>query len=182
MVESTGLTMVDVDKCCMTRYPAPVLRQKAQPIEKIDGNICRLAERMKDIMVEYKGVGLAGPQAGVGLQIFVASPNGTKDNARVYINPVITPSGKLVTAEEGCLSLPGIYGKIQRYSKCSIKAVGLDGEEISEEAEGLLARIFQHECDHLNGTLVADRLSIVAKIAARGKLKQLRENYQPQNQ
>jgi len=60
--------------------------------------------------------------------------------------------------------------------------VGLDGKEISEEAEGLLARIFQHECDHLNGTLVADKLSVVAKIAAKKKLKQLRENYQPQNQ
>jgi peptide deformylase len=155
--------MVDVDKCCITRYPAPVLGQKAQPVENIDGNIRSLAEKMKDIMVQRQGVGLAGPQAGVSLQIFVASPDGTKDNARVYINPVITPSGKLVTAEEGCLSLPGIYGKIQRYSKCSIKAVGLDGKEISEEAEGLLARIFQHECDHLNGTLVADKLSVVAK-------------------
>ena len=174
--------MLDVDKCCMTRYPAPVLGQKAQPVENIDGDIHRLAEKMKDIMVQHQGVGLAGPQAGVSLQIFVASPDGTKDNARVYINPVITPSGKLVTAEEGCLSLPGIYGRVQRYSKCSIKAVGLDGKEISEEAEGLLARIFQHECDHLNGTLVADKLSVVAKIAAKKKLKQLRENYQPQNQ
>ncbi|OHB59387.1 MAG: peptide deformylase [Planctomycetes bacterium RBG_13_44_8b] len=174
--------MIDVDKCGITRYPAPVLGQKAQPIEKIDDGICALAEKMKDIMVQNQGVGLAGPQAGVGLRIFVASPDGTKANAKVYINPVITPSGKLVTAEEGCLSLPGIYGKIQRYSKCSIKALGIDGEEISEEAEGLLARIFQHECDHLEGTLVADKLSTVAKIAARRKLKQLRENYQPQNQ
>lgn len=171
--------MVDVDKCCITRYPAPVLGEKAKPIEKIDGDIRKLAEKMKDIMVQNQGVGLAGPQAGVGLQIFVASPDGTKQNAKVYINPVIIPSGKLVTSEEGCLSLPGIRGNIRRYSKCSIKALGLDGEEISEEAEGLLARIFQHECDHLNGTLIADRLSVVAKIAAKKKLKRLRENYQP---
>jgi len=132
-------------------------------------------------MVEHKGVGLAGPQAGVGLRIFVASPDGTKQNAKVYINPVITPSGSPDTKEEGCLSLPGVWGNIRRYSKCSIKAQGLDGKEFTEEAEGLLARIFQHECDHLDGTVVADKLSTVAKIAARRKLKQLREDYENQN-
>jgi peptide deformylase len=173
--------MLDIGKCCITRFPAPVLGQKAKPVEKIDDSILALADRMLDIMIQQKGVGLAGPQAGVPLRIFVASPDGTKKNAKVYINPVITPSGKLEAAEEGCLSLPGIYGKIRRYSKCSIKAQGLDGREFSEEAEGLLARIFQHECDHLDGTLVADKLSTVAKIAARKKLKQLRENDAQQN-
>ena len=173
--------MLDIGKCCITRFPSPVLGQKAKPVEKIDDSIRALADRMLDIMIQQKGVGLAGPQAGVPLRIFVASPDGTKKNAKVYINPVITPSGKLEAAEEGCLSLPGIYGKIRRYSKCSIKAQGLDGREFSEEAEGLLARIFQHECDHLDGTLVADKLSTVAKIAARKKLKRLRENYAQQN-
>ena len=172
--------MLDVDKCCITRFPTPVLGQQAKPIEKIDNTIAALADKMKDIMVEYKGVGLAGPQAGVSLRIFVASPDGTKENAKTYINPVITPSGNIVSAEEGCLSLPGIWGKIRRYTKCSIKAKGLDGKEFSEEAEGLLTRIFQHECDHLNGTLIADKFSAVAKISARKKLKQLREEYEQQ--
>jgi peptide deformylase len=174
--------MLDVDKCCITHFPSPVLAQKAKPVEKIDGDIRILADKMIDIMVRQKGVGLAGPQAGVPLRIFVASPDGTKKNAKVYINPVITPSGKLQAAEEGCLSLPGIFGKVRRYSKCSIKAQDLDGKEFSQEAEGLLARIFQHEYDHLDGTLVADKLSTVAKITARKKLKQLRENYIQQNQ
>ncbi len=174
--------MLDAGKCCITHFPAPMLGQKAKHIEKIDGTIRALAEKMMDIMVQLKGIGLAGPQVGVPLRIFVASPDGTKKNAKVYINPVITPSGKLEAADEGCLSLPGIYGKIRRYSKCSIKAADLDGRELSEEAEGLLARIFQHECDHLEGTLVADKLSTVAKIAARKKLKQLRENYAQQKQ
>ena len=174
--------MLDVDKCCITHFPSPLLAQKAQPIEKFDGDIRALADKMMDIMVQHKGVGLAGPQAGAPLRIFVASPDGTKRNAKVYINPVITPSGKLQAAEEGCLSLPGIFGKIRRYSKCSINAQDLDGKQFSQEAEGLLARIFQHECDHLDGTLVADKLSTVAKIAARKKLKKLRENYAQQNQ
>jgi peptide deformylase len=173
--------MIDVEKCCMTIYPAPVLAQKAKPVEKFDDNLRALVEKMKDIMVEYKGVGLAGPQAGVGLRIFVASPDGTKENAKVYVNPVITPSGTLETKEEGCLSLPGIWGNIHRYSECSIKAQGLDGKEFTEEGQGLLVRIFQHEYDHLEGTLVADKLSVVAKIAARRKLKQLREDYENQN-
>lgn len=170
--------MLDIDKCCITRFPAPVLGQRAKPVEKIDDSIHALADKMMDLMVQYKGVGFAAPQAGVSLRIFVASSDGTKENAKVYINPVITPSGKLETAEEGCLSLPGIWGKIRRYSKCSIKAQDLNGKEFSEEAEGLLARIFQHECDHLDGLLVADKLSTVAKIAARKKLKQLREEYE----
>jgi peptide deformylase len=173
--------MIEVDKCSITRYPTPVLAQKAKLVEQFDDNLRALAEKMKDIMVEHKGVGLAGPQAGVGLRIFVASPDGTKENAKVYINPVITPSGTLVENEEGCLSLPKIWGNIHRYSKCSIIAQELDGKEISEQAEGLLARIFQHESDHLDGTLIADKLSTVAKIGARRKLKQLREDYENQN-
>jgi len=172
--------MIDVDKCKITRWPSPVLLHKAGPVEKIDDNIRALSEKMIDIMVEYKGVGLAGPQAGVALRIFVASPDGTKENAKAYINPVITLSGSIVTNEEGCLSLPGIWGNIKRYSKCSLKAQGLDGEEFTVQAEGHLARIFQHECDHLDGTLIADKLSTVGKIAARRKLKQLREDYEQQ--
>ena len=77
--------MIEVDKCSITRYPTPVLAQKAKPVEQFDDNLRALAEKMKDIMVEHKGVGLAGPQAGVGLRIFVASPDGTKENAKVYI-------------------------------------------------------------------------------------------------
>jgi peptide deformylase len=172
------LSMADIAKCCITRYPMPVLAEKAKPVKVFDDVIKALAEKMKDIMVENKGVGLAGPQAGVGLRIFVASPDGTKKNAKTYINPVITPSGKIITNEEGCLSLPNIYGNIRRHSNCSIKALDLDGNEFSEQAEGILARIFQHECDHLDGTLIADKFSTVAKISARKKLKKLRQEYE----
>ncbi len=170
--------MVDVDKCKITRWPTPVLLEKTQLIEKVDDNIRALAEKMKDIMVQTKGVGLAGPQAGVNLRIFVASPDGTRENAKVYINPVITPSGSIVAHEEGCLSLPDVWGNIKRYSKCSIKALDENGKEVSIDAEGLLARIFQHECDHLDGTVIADRFSTIAKIASKRKLKHLREDYE----
>ncbi|MEN6384870.1 MAG: peptide deformylase [Phycisphaerales bacterium] len=173
--------MVDVAKCKITRWPTPVLLEKAKPIETIDDNIRALAEKMKDIMVELKGVGLAGPQAGVNLRIFVASEDGTKEKAKVYINPVIETSGSIEAKEEGCLSLPGIWGNIKRFYKCSLKALDENGKEMAIEAEGHLARIYQHEYDHLEGTLIADKFSTVAKIGAKRKLKHLREDYENQN-
>jgi peptide deformylase len=170
--------MIDVDKCGITRYPAPVLAEPAKRVDEINDNIRLLADKMLDIMVETKGVGLAGPQAGVPLRIFVVSVDGTKENGKVYINPTIEPSGELEPSEEGCLSLPGIYTKVRRYSRCKIKATGLDGKEFTEEATGLLARAFQHENDHLEGRLIVDRIGQVAKIAIRGRLKELREIYE----
>jgi len=169
--------MLDPEKCCMTRFPAPVLAEKAKPIETIDDSIRRLAARMIDLMVEYKGVGLAGPQAGVDLRIFVASPDGTRENAKVYINPEIEPSGPLESVEEGCLSLPGLYAKIRRSSQCTVTATDLDGNRFTESAEGLLARAYQHEFDHLEGKLIKDRFTRIQQIASRRFLRELKEEY-----
>ena len=170
--------MTDYSTCCLTKYPTPVLMEPAKPVEVFDKGLRVLAERMKEIMVETQGVGLAGPQAGVSLRIFVGSIDGTKENARVYINPVIRVEGPLVTNEEGCLSLPGLYGKIKRYARCTITAKDLDGNEFTETGEGLQARIYQHEYDHLEGRMIKDRLGTAAKIRAKRKLKQLEEEYE----
>jgi peptide deformylase len=170
--------VADVDKCCITRFPAPVLGRAARPIEQVTDDIRRLADRMIDIMLEAKGVGLAAPQAGVDLRMFVVSTDGTKENAKVYINPQISPSGPLEATEEGCLSLPGIYAKIKRYKKCTVTATDLDGNEFTEEAQGLLARAFQHEFDHLEGRLIKDRMGRAAAIAARKRLKELEKEYE----
>ena len=125
--------MVDVDKCRITRYPERVLSQAAEPIDEITDDIRRLADKMVEIMLENKGVGLAAPQAGINLRIFVVSLDGTKENAKVYINPEIATSGDLVANEEGCLSLPGVSAKIKRYKKCTVTATDLDGNRFSEE-------------------------------------------------
>ena len=170
--------MVDASKCRITRYPSEVLKGGVQRIEKIDDNIRALAAKMIDIMVSQKGVGLAGPQAGVPLAIFVVSTDGTKESAKVYINPEIAPSGGAEVREEGCLSLPGIWTKVKRYGKCTVKATDLDGKEFTEEGEGLLARAFQHEMDHLEGRLIVDRIGTAARIAVRGRLKELREQHE----
>jgi peptide deformylase len=161
----------------LTKYPTPVLVEKAKAIEDINDDIRQLTERMVDIMIETKGVGLAGPQAGVNLRIFVASVDGSKENAKVYINPTIQTEGSLEAMEEGCLSLPGLFGKIQRFSKCTVTATDLDGNEFTEVGEGLQARIFQHEYDHLEGRMIKDRFSQAAKLRARRRLKQLENAY-----
>ena len=151
---------IDIEKCRLTKYPAQVLTQPAKPVGQIDDNIRQLADKMVDIMLQAGGVGLAGPQAGVGLSIFVVSADATRENAKVYINPAISVSGGQVVCEEGCLSLPAVFGRIKRYKNCTVTATGLDGNEFTEEAEGLIARAFQHEYDHLEGILITSRMSI----------------------
>ncbi len=167
--------MVDVSNCKITHYPMPVLRNRARPVEQITDDIRKLADKMIDIMIEKGGVGLAGPQAGVPLRIFVISLDGTRENAKVYINPEIQPSGPLEESEEGCLSIPEVRAKIRRHKFCSVTATDLAGNRFSEQGEGLLARALQHEYDHLEGTVIADRMGTVAKLANRRKLKQLEE-------
>jgi peptide deformylase len=170
--------MVDPEKCRITHYPAEVLRKPAKPIEKIDENIRKIAEKMVDIMLENKGIGLAGPQAGVGLRIFVIALDGKRESARVYINPKVTPSGDMCKMEEGCLSVPGVHSKVRRYEKCRVQATDLDGNEIDEQADGLYARCLQHENDHLEGITIADKLGSAGRIAHRRTLKKLKQKYE----
>lgn len=175
------MSEIDTGKCRITHYPAAVLAEQARPIEKIDDNIRRLAEKMTEIMLRNKGVGLAGPQAGVSLQIFIIGLDGTKDSVRVYINPKVTPYGTLEAIEEGCLSVPDICTKMRRYKRCKVTATGLDGKEFTDEAEGLYARVLQHENDHLNGITILNRMGTAAKIKYRRQIKELKEGYKADN-
>jgi peptide deformylase len=166
---------IDVDKCGITHYPAQVLGGPALPVEKIDDNIRRLVARMTDIMIEQKGVGLAAPQAGVPLRLFIISIDGSRENVRVYINPTVSPGGQVEQNEEGCLSVPGIYTKIKRYNKASVTATDLDGKLFTEQAEGLYARALQHEFDHIEGITIVNRMPTTSRIAHRKQLKKLEE-------
>jgi peptide deformylase len=157
-------------------YPEEVLAGPAGPVEKIDENIRRLVEKMTDIMLENKGIGLAGPQAGVPLRIFIISLEASREAVKVFINPTVTPAGELEAAEEGCLSVPGIYTKIRRYKKCRVTATDLQGREFTEEAEGLYARCLQHEYDHIEGITIVNRMGPAARIVNRQRLKNLRKN------
>jgi peptide deformylase len=168
--------MIDPEKCHLTHYPAPVLGKRAEPVEKIDDGILRLVEKMKDMMVEHKGVGFAAPQAGVALRLFIISLTGKREDTRVYINPTVSPiADEFMEVEEGCLSVPGIYTKIRRHKHCSVTATDLEGNEFTEQAEGLYARALQHEYDHIEGFTIINRMSQVARIAHRRQLKKLSE-------
>ena len=171
------MTQIDISKCKITHYPADVIKAKAAPIEEINDNTRQLVEKMTDIMIENRGMGLAGPQAGVGLQIFIISIDATRENVRVYINPTVTPtSSSLISVEEGCLSVPSINASIKRHCRCTVTATDLDGKTFTEEADELYARCLQHEYDHLQGMTIADRMGSAAKIINRKKLKKLIEN------
>jgi peptide deformylase len=168
--------MNDVEKCRMTHYPAEVLAGRARAVEKIDDNIRRLVEKMKDTMIANKGVGLAAPQVGVPLRVFIISLDASRQAVRVYINPTVTPTtDELEPTEEGCLSVPGVYAKIRRFKTCAVTATDLDGHEFTEAGDGLYARVLQHEYDHIEGLTIVNRMGQAAMIAHRRQLKKLRE-------
>jgi len=173
---------IDLEQCKITCYPATVLKQVAKPIDEIDDNVRKLTEKMTDIMIKNKGIGLAGPQANVGLRIFIISLDGSKEKIRVYINPTVKPVGNVETMEEGCLSVSGIFTRIKRYEKCTVTATDLEGNEFTEEADGLYARCLQHEYDHLEGITIANKMSSAAKIAHRKALKKLENEYESKKQ
>jgi peptide deformylase len=169
--------MIDVDKCCITQYPAQVLADRALPVDTIDETIQRLVEKMTDIMIENKGMGLAAPQVGVGLRLFIISLDGSREQVRVYINPTVTPTGPQDSAEEGCLSVPGIYPRIRRYQTCEVSATDLQGNVFTEQAEGLYARCLQHEYDHIEGITIMNRMGQAARIAHRRQIKKLEKEH-----
>jgi len=173
--------MIDIEKCKITHYPAQVLTKPSQPVEKIDDNIRRLVGKMTDIMVELKGVGFAAPQAGVPLRLFIISVDGSREKVRVYVNPTVKPEGSLVENEEGCLSVPGIFTKIKRYSQATVTATDLDGKTFTEQGDGLYARALQHEFDHIEGVTIVNRMTQTARIAHRKQLKKLLEQQNSSN-
>ncbi|MCR5289007.1 MAG: peptide deformylase [Treponema sp.] len=133
-----------------------VLREQAQPVSEVTDEIRQLLEDMFEAMIEANGVGLAGPQVGKSLRLFVAIAD--DDVRRVFINPqIIATSEEQSDYEEGCLSIPGVYESIQRPTRVTVQALNENGKPFTLEADGLLARIIQHEYDHLNGTLFIDR-------------------------
>jgi peptide deformylase len=135
----------------------PVLKQRAAEITDIDGRLATLAEGMVQTMYAAPGIGLAAPQVGVQKRLFVYDL-GDGAGARTIINPVISESRGEWTYEEGCLSVPGLFFEITRPKEVHLTGVDLDGNPVSIEADELLARLFQHELDHLEGVLLLELL------------------------
>ncbi len=161
-------------------YPDPELKKKSAPVTVINDKIRELVSDMAETMYAAPGVGLAAPQIGVHQRIAVIDVAG-KDEAPeliVAINPVIVNADGESYEEEGCLSVPKYAANVRRHARIVVKALNLDGEEITCKADGLLAIAFQHEIDHLDGVLFIDHLSPLKKDIFRKKYRRMLDEQQ----
>lgn len=146
-------------------YPYPTLRYKSKPIKKVDKALRDAADEMLELMYESKGVGLAANQVAIPLRMFVLNPSGEKGDGEelILINPVLQRPKGSSQAEEGCLSLPGVYGPVIRPKQVKLSAFDLKGNPIERTVDDFLGRVIQHEYDHLDGVMFVDRMTDEAK-------------------
>lgn len=159
----------------LTLYPASILKKRAKEVTEFTPWLSEVAERMKQMMVEHKGVGLAAPQVGLGIRMFIMSPTGEIKDAIAIVNPVLSKQEGEDIGEEGCLSLPDIRIKVNRFYSVHLSAVSPTGEPIELDLEEWTARIAQHEYDHLEGIMLIDRMSPSVRMKNRAKIRELEE-------
>jgi len=154
-------------------YPDPVLAVRTEPIDAITDEVRELAQDMVETMYENNGIGLAAPQVGQACRVITVDISGPekRENLLVVLNPAITSAEGQTEYEEGCLSLPGFKGKVQRAERVVLTGMDLQGEDITIEADGLLAVCLQHEVDHLEGTVLLDRASRLKRSMYQKKIK-----------
>lgn len=177
MAQRDDIARLDLAALRIIHYPDPRLQQRAETVQTVDAALAPLAERMFALMAAAHGVGLAAPQVGVSLRLFVACPTGEPADRRVYVNPALLELDGQMEEEEGCLSVPGITCHVRRFSRVTLEATDLSGQRFRQTGEGLLARIFQHETDHLDGRLILARMGTLARLAHRRGLKDLRDRF-----
>ncbi len=158
-------------------WPDPRLKKISTPVKEFDAQLAELARTMLELMRRHQGVGLAAPQVGLNLRLFVMNATGDPADDRVYVNPQLLDFEGDEEAEEGCLSIPGVHVNVLRAKNARIQAYDLEGHPIEQVESGYPARIWQHETDHLNGVLLTDRMGVVAKMTHRKVLKELEEAY-----
>ena len=155
------------------QYPDPRLKKASAPVTAFDADLAALTARMFELMREAKGVGLAAPQVGLNLRLFVMNHTGEPADDRVYVNPELSEADGADEDDEGCLSLPKITISVVRSTVVRMRAVDVAGTPIDETATDYVARIWQHETDHLNGIMLTDRMGPVAKLTNRKTLREL---------
>ena len=162
------------------RYPDPRLYTVAKPVTEVDDRIRQLADDMLETMYAADGVGLAATQVDVHERLIVMDTSETRDQPRVLVNPeLVAGSDDWVLGEEGCLSVPQIYEKVERHARVRVRALGRDGQPYEFDAEGLAAVCVQHEMDHLLGKVFVDYLSPLKRDRIKSKmLKRTREELQ----
>ena len=162
-------------KLVILEYPDPRLRTKATPVAVFDEALRRLVDDLLETMYGAKGVGLAASQVDVHKRLLVLDVSETRDQPMVLINPQILSAEGRVPGEEGCLSLPGIYDKLERAARIRVRALDSYGKPFEIDAEGMLAVCIQHEMDHLDGKLFVDYLSELKRQLIRRRLQKERK-------
>lgn len=153
----------------IVKYPNPILKRKSERVEKITPEIKELIFNMQETLKQAQGVGLAAPQVNVAKRVINVQFEG---GLKVFINPeIVRKSRETAIGEEGCLCLPGVYLKVKRSRLVEIAAQDLEGRNFKIKVEGMVARIFQHEIDHLNGLLILDKLPFWQKWKLKARLK-----------
>jgi len=174
-------TLLESDKeLSVVCHPHPTLRFKSQPIKRVDATLKELVNQMFQLMYENKGVGLAANQVGMPLQLFVINTTGKKGEGEemVFLNPVLSKPKGSDQADEGCLSLPGVYGMVTRPAQIEVSAFDISGNRIEGQLDGFLAKVVQHEFDHLNGTMFFDRMTEHARADIAGEIEEFEVDYQ----
>ena len=161
-------------------YPHPTLRHKSKPLRQVDANIGNIVRQMFELMYAERGVGLAANQVDFPFRIFIVNLTSDPDEGEelVFINPVLSRPKGNEEKEEGCLSLPELYGPVKRPESIHLNAYALSGEEIEADLSGLAARVVQHETDHLDGVLFIDRFSDTGTLAAKEHLEDFEREFQ----
>jgi len=163
-------------------YGDPALRERAHPVEAFDDTLQRLVEDMRETMRAYRGVGLAANQVGVLQRVLVAGvPLAEGGRAELaLVNPELSERKGSVVDEEGCLSIPGLYDDVRRAERVRVRAFDVEGRPLDFVAEGYLARVIQHEVDHLDGVLFVDRLSLLKRQFLRRQLEAMARGEMPE--
>jgi peptide deformylase len=162
-------------------YPDPRLRRISDPVAKADADLKAALPRMFEIMYRARGIGLAGPQVALNRRFVVANLTGDpekKDAEQVFINPEIVNRSGEMREEEGCLSLPGMYAMIVRADTLTVRYTDLEGKTVEREVQGLEAKLFQHEIDHLDGILILDKMTPADRKQWAPLLKELEEDFE----
>lgn len=160
-----------MDKLDIVLYPDSGLRETCQPIPEMTDALDKLIDDMFYTMYDAPGIGLAAPQVAVQQRLIVVDISESKDQPIALLNPEVVNSAGKITWEEGCLSIPGVYAKVNRPSEILVRGMDRDGKSIEFEASDLLAVCIQHEIDHLNGKLFIDHLSGLKRTRAIQKFK-----------
>lgn len=174
IITTMSISTLQSEQLQIVHFPHPALRHKSKPVKRVDADLRKTIRRMFELMYEAKGVGLAANQVDLPLRLFVVNlaADPAEGQEMVFINPVLSRPKGSEEAEEGCLSLPSLYGPVVRPKQITVKAYGLDGKPIDEIVSGLFGRVIQHETDHLDGIMFTDRLSETAQLKAQSDIEE----------